>query len=46
MGLVKFIKDMQVKFEAIPAPSAIFYNVAKILEKSSIFINYSSIASM
>ena len=26
MGLVKFIKDMQVKFEAIPAPSAIFYN--------------------
>ena len=40
MCLVKFIRDIQVKFEAIPAPSAIIYNafVKKLLSKSEIEI--------
>jgi ubiquinone/menaquinone biosynthesis C-methylase UbiE len=35
MSLTKFIRDSQSRFEAIPAPGAVFYNVtaAKILRK-------------
>ena len=40
MVLVKFIQDMQVRLEAIPNPSAIFYNavVKKILSKPELRI--------
>ena len=40
MFLVKFIRDIQRKFELIPAPSAIFYNIfiKKLLSKSEMKI--------
>ena len=40
MCLVKFVKDIQVVFEAIPTPGSIFYNiiVKRILSKSELRI--------
>ena len=40
MCLVKFIRDIQVKFEAIPTPGAIFYNIIikRILSKPELKI--------